>query len=282
MYRLFYIFFILSTLAIISACDDRVVKPNTEDPFSSLPADEVIGPFYPIDSKVIFSLTEEIQRTGRNVSFQFHTERMYGLAGYHIFSSLSKTGNCISIQLNGILASQIGATILMPATASVDLGALPNDIYTMNFKINGVTIAAIMLVSDTSFVTKIQPNNLIEIATPRVLRVPRNIIWGQAESISPSVYQSFLDSLVFLGATPATLMAGQYHYFSINEDGSFSIPSMLGFPYGCHFLYRFDPDTMVSRSLVKRFAKRYRDSICVELLGGRGENYYTSVLQNEP
>lgn len=139
-----------------------------------------------------------------------------------------------------------------------------------------------VLVSDTSFATQIQPNNLIETSSPRLLRVPRNIIWGQAESIYSSVYQLFLDSLVILGATPATLIAGQYNYFSINADGSFSIPSALSFPYGRHFLYQFDPDTTVNRSLVKRFAKRYRDSIYIQLLGGRAEMYYSTVLQREP
>jgi|GEM_PF-2853906 len=75
---------------------------------------------------------------------------------------------------------------------------------------------------------------------------------------------------------------GQYNYFSINAEGSFSIPSALGFPYCRHFLYQFDSDTIVSRNLVKRFAKSYRGSIYVQLSGERGEKCYNTTLQCEP
>jgi len=56
--------------------------------------------------------------------------------------------------------------------SSFELGAFPTDLYTMNVKIDGVAIIIMVLVSDTLFITKIQPNSLIDIATPRLLRVP--------------------------------------------------------------------------------------------------------------
>jgi hypothetical protein len=231
---------------------------------------------------VLFSFTEYINPAIRTTSLFFRTERIYGMAGYHIVSNLTRKGNRISVQLDSVQAPEVGAAIFSPATSSFDLGALPNDLYSMNISINGKSVAALLLLSDTSFITRVQPNSLVTTPRPRLLRVPQTIVWGQAESISPSIYQLFLDSLVILGATSTTLFTGDYFYFSINTDGSFSIPSALGFPYGRHFLYRFDADTSVSRSLVKRFAKRYQDSVYIQLTGGRGEMYYSTVLKWEP
>jgi hypothetical protein len=273
---------ILAILAMISGCKNGVVETGTDDPFSALPADSIVGPSSPIDSKVLFSFTEYINPAIRTTSLHFRTERIYGMGGYEIVSSVTQEGNRISVRLDSIRAPGGGTAEPRPATSSFDLGALPNGLYSMNISINTKSIAALLLLSDTSFITRIQPNNLLTTSRPRLLRVPQKIVWGEAESIPPSVYQLFLDSLVILGATSATLSAGEYFYFSINSDGSFTIPSALGFPYGRHFLYRFDPDTNVSRSLVKRFAKRYQDSIYIRLTGGRGEMYYTTVLLREP
>jgi hypothetical protein len=90
----------------------------------------------------------------------------------------------------------------------------------------------------------------------------------------------FLDSLVILGAKPPNLQAGDYGYFSFSVDGSSDLHFSLDAP-GKTFLYQFDRDTCVLRDLVKRFAKRYLDSINLVLLGGRGEDYSTAVLRWE-
>lgn len=276
------LFSVFAILAIISGCKNNLVQTSTDDPFSTLPADSIIGPSAPIDSKVLFSFVEYVNPASRTTTLYLRTERIYNMAGYRIASNVAREGNRITVRLDSIQAPEAGAAIFSPATSSFDLGALPNDLYSMTISINGKTVAALTLLSDTSFIVKVQPNNLVATSRPRLLRVPQTIIWGQAESILPSTYQLFLDSLVILGATSATLPAGDYFYFSVNADGSFSIPAALGFPYGRHFLYRFTADTSISRGLVKRFAKRYQDSVYVQLTGGRGEMYYTTVLKWEP
>lgn len=269
-------------LATMCGCKDRTVQPDAEDKFSTLPTDSIVGPSTPIDSKVLFSFSEYISSSERTTSLFFKTERIYNMGGYEIVGTVARNGNQISVILDSIQAPEAGIAILSPASLSSDLGVLPDDLYSMTISINGKTVAALMLLSDTSYTTKVQSNNLTATSCPVLLRVPRNIIWGQAESFTSTVYQSFLDSLITLGATPASLQAGYYGYFTVNSDGSDTIPSALGYPYGRHFLYQFNADTSLSLALVKTFAKRYQDSIYVELLGGRGEMYYSTVLQYEP
>ena len=152
----------------------------------------------------------------------------------------------------------------------------------MTIAVNGKSIHAVILVSDTSYITAIQPNDMFSPSHPRLLRVPLTLIWGQAESATPSIQQQFIDSLISHGAKSASLPVGYYQYFTIVSADSFSIPSALGMRYGEYFLYQFTADTSISRALVKSFAKQYGDSVYISLFGGRGEMYYTTVLKLEP
>jgi hypothetical protein len=167
----------------------------------------------------------------------------------------------------------------LPGTIRFNLGILSNNLYDFIITVNGKDIQALLLVTDSSYIVKIQPNNFVSSNRPRLLRVPKNIIWGQAESILPLVYQNFLDSLIVVGAKPGKLLVGDYMYFKIISPDSFYIPSVLGMRYGKFFIYQFDSDTSLSRNLVKSFAKKYGDSAYVQLNGGRGEMYYTTVLK---
>lgn len=276
------ILLVSAILATLCGCKDSSVQPGSDNNFFTLPTDSIVGPSTPIDSKVLFSFTEYISSSGRTTSLSFRTERIYGMSGYKIIGTVTRNGNQISVNLDSIEAPEDGAAIFSPATLSSDLGALSNDLYSMEVSINGKTVMALMLLSDTSYTTKVQPNNLTTTSCPVLLRVPSHIIWGQAESFTPPIYQSFLDSLIMLGATTASLQAGYYFYFTINSDGSDTIPSALGYSYGRHFLYKFNSDTALSRGLIKSFAKRYQDSIYVQLSGGRGEMYYSTILRYEP
>ncbi len=269
------------SLLPLSGCKDSGTGLG-EDSFATLPGNYVEVPDNPIDTKIIYSFLENIDRQGRSVSVQFTSERIYGMGGYRIVSSLQRTGSRFTIHLDSIQAPEAGIAILCPASAMFQLGPLSDGLYTFDLAVNGSTVQALLSITDGSLLTRVQPNNIIVPSTPELMRVPPTIIWGQAESITPFPSQNFLDSLQLLGATTASLPPGQYFYFTINADGSFEIPSNFGMAYGHHFLYRFDGDTSMTRSLVKRFAKRYPDSLYVSLFGGRGEMYYTTVLRLEP
>jgi hypothetical protein len=269
-------------LTTIIGCERNIVGTGPTDPFATLLGDSIVAPRTPIDSRVFFSFVENIARTGRTTTLYFKTERVYSPSGYRIIGSVTLQETHLHVRLDSIQAPELGGGITVPATTSFELGTLPNALYSMTVAINDTTVPGLFLITETAYVTKVQPNNLLATSRPTVLRVPHTIIWGQAESSSPPIYQSFLDSLAILGATSAQLSAGDYVYFSVHADGSFTIPSALGFAYGRYFLNRFAADTSVTRSLVKRFAKRYQDSIYVQLSGGRGERYYSTILRWEP
>lgn len=268
-------------LSFFVGCEKN--KDLLTNPDIIIPSDSVIVPLSPIDSKLIAMINEVINAANRNVVLSFYTEKIYSPAGSKIVGDFIQEDATFKIELEGLFISNCGAAIFSPASITFNLGSLHQASYLLDIIVNNTKLLGQLTVSEESFELRIQPNNLIYIQIEeKLLRVPNITIWGQAESIEPAPSRIFLDSLKVLGAQSPNLKHGDYHYFKIDSNGNFSTNSVLGMPYGEFFIYKFVGDTSITRNLVKRFAKRYRDSIYIQLMGGRGEMFYSTVLQNEP
>ena len=255
---------------------------ENDDPPIILPEDYVNVTFSPIDTKINIGIYEEIDQSGRIIKLLFTTEEEYSPAGSKILGNISRNGNIYQIELNELDISDWGATITVPAMAFFELGNMDDGDYLLSIEINNKIVNAVITVTEYSFNLTIQRNNILTVNQNTILRIPQTIIWGQTESFTPEPYHLFLDSLIILGAEPHGLQAGNYRYFEVLSPDSFDTHSAMGRRYGEYFLYRFDPDTLISRNLIKRFAKRYDDSIYIKLDGGRGELYRSTVLKHEP
>ncbi len=253
-----------------------------DDSHFVLPEDYVEVPFTPIDTRINIGIFEEIEQSSRVIKLLLTTEDVYSPDGSKILGSISRNGNTYQIELDELDISDCGGAITTPAMAFFELGDMNNGDYLLSIKINGVTVNALLTVSEESFHFALQSNNIITINQNSILRIPQTTIWGQAESITAEPYRLFLDSLIILGAEPYDLQAGNYRYFEVFSPDSFDAHSAMGMRYGEYFLYNFDPDTLILRNLIKRFAKRYDDSIFIGLDGGRGEQFRSTVLKHEP
>ncbi len=275
------LFFLFATfLSFFFSCKDS--KDLLTNPDNIIPTDSLVIPLSPIDSKLILYIHEEINSSNRYLILLCITEKTYSPAGSKIISSLIKDGNTINIEFKDLLISQGGAAIFSPASVIYNIDSLKEGSYLLNISVNNKTLKGLLTVTNESYEIKIQPNNLIQVYRDKSLRVPVTIIWGQAESIELAPYQIFLDSLKVLGAKPHNLKAGDYYYFEVDSQGGFNTYSALGMAHGNYFLYNYEGDILLVRSLIKRFSKRYLDSIYIQLSGGRGEMYYSTVLKNEP
>lgn len=266
-------------LSFFLGCEEnKDLLTNSNNIFS----DSVTVPLSPIDSRLILNINKVINPSNRNVVLSFYTEKTYTPAGSKILGDLIQEDNIFKIELEGLFRSNCGAAIFSHASITFNLGSLTQAFYLLDIIVNNTKLLGKLTVSEESFELTIQPNNIIYIFQKKLFLVPNKIIWGQAESITPTPYRIFLDSLIVLGAQSHNLKPGDYHYFKIDSNGNFSTNSVLGMPYGEFFIYKFEGDTSITRNLVKRFAKRYRDSIYIKLLGAKGEMFYSTVLQNEP
>ena len=266
----------LTFILLFSGCYEN------DDPHFILPEDYVDVPFSPIYTRINIGIFEEIEQSGRVIKLLLTTEDVYSPAGSKILGSISRNGNIYQIKLDELDISDCGAAITVPAMAFFELGDMDDGEYWLSIGINDDTVNAIITVSEQSFYFTLQRNSILTINQNPILRIPQTTIWGQAESIMSEPYRLFLDSLLILGAEPHGLQAGNYRYFEVFSPDSFDTHSAMGMRYGEYFLYNFDPDTLILRNLVKRFAIRYDDSIYVRLDGGRGELFRSTVLKHEP
>jgi hypothetical protein len=275
---------IFLTGCLLFSCTESAVENGptpAADPFAALPGDSVVVPVTTLKSEVRLLFYEEIDTASRPVELTFFTKKEYG-GGHFIAGSIVRSGDHFTIALDSVYMPGGGPGITIPASINFRLGPLPNAVYGMTVKMNGMNVEALLLVSDTSYIVKIQPNNYLSATRSRLLRVPAHAVWGQAESYTPVEHQLFIDSLKGIGARKVPFTTGDYHYFKVFSADSFSTNSMMGYRHGQFFLMMYDGNTAQSKNLVKRFAKRYLDSLYVRLTGGRGEMLYTTVLRYEP
>lgn len=277
-YLLFFVF--ITLISFFTSCQEN--KDLLTNPSNNFPSESVLVPLSPIDSKIILKITEEINTTSRNVVLYCYTEKTYSPAGSKIISSITQVNDTFKIEFKELLISNLGAAIFTPATVNFNLNSLHEGSYFLDITINSKKVMGLIAVTNESFDLKIQPNNIVHFYKENLFRIPKTIIWGQAESIEQTPYQLFIDSLVILGAQNHKLQPGDYFYFEVDSQGGFNTHSALGMANGKYFLYNFEGETLITRNLVKRFAKRYSDSIYIQLSGGRGEMYYSTVLKNEP
>ena len=225
----------------------------------------------PIDSKIQFTFAEEIVPGGRNTTLLFVTDHIYTSGGYKIIGTVVRNGNWIAIKLTGISVPETGPDIMAPATFSYEFGALPKSSHSIDFNVNGEHTLASLDITDSAYTVTIPMNRFLYTTDPKLLRVPRNAIWGWVEAFTPEPCRLFLDSLESFGAEDVRLPAGNYTYFTIDRFGSPTVMNQFGRHYGEDFLYLFMGDTALAHGLVRRFARRYQDTIYIQLRGGRGE-----------
>ncbi len=257
------------------------IPTTSVDPFPNLPSDSIVIPRLALKSNIKFSLYEVLYPTGRTVTVIFETKELFPGSGCTIVGALTRNGTNISVQLDSVQRAGF-EDAESRAFISFKLGILSNNLYIMTILTNEKKIESLILVSDTSYIMKVQPNDMISASYSRLLRIPKNTIWGRAESITPSLHQQFIDSLNSNGAKYPALPIGYYKYFTVVSSDSFTIPFDLGMHYGQSFLFQFNGDTIVTRALVKTFGKQNGDSAFVRLMGGRGEWYDSDILRYEP
>jgi hypothetical protein len=66
----------------------------------------------------------------------------------------------------------------------------------------------------------------------------------------------------------------------VDPQGGINLPSSPGMPYGKYFLYKYQGGDMIISSLIKRYAKKYLDSIYIQLSNGSGGNYYSTIFKD--
>lgn len=228
----------------------------------------------PIDSGVNIRLIETFNTSPRTLHLYCSTEKIYGCYNFPIIAESRQSSNAIDISFQGIIQSDFCQTALGPATTTVDLGALNVGTYTLRLSVGKVTHTGKLIVSDDSYKVDFDDNSAFAFSNPRLNRIPEQTIWGLIgyhEAETTSRVDSFLNTLVALGAKKRSYAPGDYYEFWIDEDGDITdYPGALwGYRFDRPFVFHYSGDPAAIESLIKQ----YKDDMSIRVHTDKGGRF---------
>lgn len=202
------------------------------------------------------------------------------LSGGELVNKHYRFGNTFVFNLYGIrIPKGCNDDYGMPYI-DIDLGALPNGDYELQFNSSHCGIAS-LYITDTAYqVTMKRPEN-IDIMWGNARRFYDNTLWVEFYYSTPAELNkglSLIDSLHTLGVKPSTLGDGYYFYFT--KKGDNTVPNMRSYvPYtapghdiGYIFDYNFDDSKI--KTLMENY--RYTDgNLFITIETGKGTSIYS-------
>ena len=232
-----------------------------------------------VDSKINIRLVEIYDKSPRTLQLRFATEKMYPCANYPIIVSSQQLSNNIDISFKGVV-NNIGIclTAIGPATATINLGALSNGTYNLNFYNGNVKHTGKLIISSDSYAINFANNELFNFTNAPLNRIPEHTIWGTIgyhKQETSSLVQSFIDALINLGAEKKAYNPGYYNEYVIDTNGDIVQPGEnSGYWFARSFIFHFSKDIANVEQLVKQYARDYgNDYMYISVYTDKGEQF---------
>ncbi len=228
-----------------------------------------------LGTDVRFSMAEYLEPGQRTLSFKFLTVDEYPCINYRIASELRREGSSITVSLREIQGADVCLEAVAPAASFLDLGELTPGEYTITIEVGtSIVNSGTLLVTDEAVELLLgQPEGLI-IPTPRMLRVPEDIIWGtvRASAEHAGVSGQLMQRLRSLGAASKILPEGDYGYFLVDAVGNVS-PSSLTPGQDNLFVLGFRGEASSLEQLVDEMSDIYHDQVTMNLRTSYGSEF---------
>jgi len=227
-----------------------------------------------MDSEITIAMSESSLRT---LQLYLSTTKIYPCCNYPIDLSWKKSSNTIDISVKGVIETDICLTALGPATATIDLGALSNGTYLLNFHIGNLKRSGELIVSSDSYKMNLVDNPNFRFTNTPLNKVPENTIWGIVgyhEQGSTPLAQLFLNDLMNLGAEKKKYNTGYYTEFEIDENGEYADTGVLwGYWFHKLFIFHYSGNIADVDSLVEQYARNYNEKLSIIVNTDKGERF---------
>lgn len=214
-----------------------------------------------IDSEINIRMVEVLDKSPRTLQMYFSTTKIYPCCNYPIDLSLKKSSNTFDISFKGVIETDMCLTALGPATATIDLGALSNGTYQLNFQNGSSWHSGQLVVSSDSYKVNLGSNSNFSFTNSLLNKIPENTIWGYVgyhKQETSALVQSFLDELLNLGANEKLYLPGDYREFEIDENGKIVQPGAnSGYYFARSFVFQYSGDIAKVEQLVEQYARDY-------------------------
>ena len=228
----------------------------------------------PTVSDVDVRMWEVMDSTGRTLKFFCSTDRIYGCSNYRISHTFERSGDRVEIEFSGIIVPDVCLTSIGPASATVDLGALPDGTYAIDLQVGGNKNEGQLLITPDQYTISIEQPRQLRVTNSPLQRVPSNTIWGTVgyhSSTTAPLVQSFIDSLQLAGAAVQPYHSGDYGYFQIDTNGDISPPQNSGYYFIRPYVMHYTGGSTALNTLVTNYGIHYGDSMNIILYTTRGE-----------
>lgn len=231
-----------------------------------------------IDSSIHVTMREEHKGSTTYLKLLLATEKQYSCSNYQINCSGGTLGNTISLKISGYSKPSFCLTSIGPAVAELSLGHLEPKTYLIEIDFQGRMYSGKLKVDEGAYQLSFNKSKPFLADKPLLRRIPTSTIWGYVgyhKSGSFPKVQGFLDSLVYLGAGPANLSAGDYNEFTIDPGGQIQTPANTGYYFYQPFVMKYPGNLSLVNQLVKNYGCNLRDSMNIGLYTHTGEFYHS-------
>lgn len=226
-----------------------------------------------IDSAIVVSMWETRDSVNRILQLHCKTVTIYPCSNFSILSDVDIYANKININFTEIFVPDACLTALGPATAIVDLGSLTSGTYDLNINVGKKNTKGKLIVTNDRFYMLLQNPQKLQLTNAELRRVPTNTIWGSISyqsSSSEEMAQSFIDSLISLGATFEAFAPGDYGYFQLDSNGQIIPTANSGSHFVNHFIFRYSGISANLQTLVSSFGSE----VSILLLTAKDEEFW--------
>ena len=236
------------------------------------------GSISSIDSVINIRMVETFNISPRTVQFYCSTSKTYPCCNYSINVEHQRLSNVIDISFKNIIEHDICLTALGTATAVIDLGALSNGTYRLNFHNGNVRHIGELIVTSERYKINISDNPAFRFTNTPLNRIPAQTIWGTIgyhKQETSSLVQSFIAELIGLGATKKFYNSGVYDGFDIDKKGDIVQPGKdSGYWFAQSFIFHYSGNIDNVEQLVKQYAHDYGvEYMYISVYSDKGENF---------
>ncbi|WP_373524327.1 hypothetical protein [Aquiflexum sp.] len=251
-------FLILITCLFTVACD----LANNSQPITA------------IESQIIINPVEVLGESLRSLSLVCKTEKIYPCINYPLLTDKIIKENGIFITFKSVEETTFCLTALGPATAILDLGNVRTGQNNMELNTTSHRNAGNLTITDSEIIVDFPQQNGIEISRKVTKRVPEFTYWGtigyHTESSIDQI-EEFLQKLGIEGALFEKQVAGDYHYYQIDDDGEIVVDrENSGYWFAQGFIFRFVGNEEEFKKNVLSISKGYFPDLYINIETFRG------------
>jgi len=177
---------------------------------------------------------------GLQVSTDLDTYPVY----YEIRSNAKIEGTTITINLLDIEKISYSGPTLPDGTISsyVPVGALSKNEYDVTINVADKVNTGKLKINSSFYTLTFDNTDGLTVNHDTLRRVPDYALWGHlsyADSSNAALAQTFVDTLVNIGALPLNVAPGYYFYFEYGQDSVFTQPLNPSYAYATEFFMSY-------------------------------------------